>query len=97
MDRVCEQLSEGESRQLLELAFGQDAAPSHDDARAAVAALRVGVLQRRLKEIQQKISEAEDEGEQERLLRDKLATAREIQALESGAAAESSRALTGGE
>jgi DNA primase len=97
LDRVCEQLSEGESRQLLELAFGQDTAPSHDDAQAAVAALRVGVLQERLKEIQHSIHETEDENEQERLLRDKLATAREIRDLESGAASEASRSLTGGE
>jgi hypothetical protein len=97
LDRLCEELPQTERQSMLELAFGHESAPEISEAESAVMALRVGLLQGRLQEIQRRIGETEDGGEQERLLREKLATAREIQALESGAGPEPGRALAGGE
>jgi DNA primase len=97
LDRLCEELPGPESQQLLELAFGQETAPEAGEAESAVLALQIGLLRGRLKDIQRRIAQTEDGREQDRLLRDKLATAREIQALEVGASPLSSQTLAGGE
>jgi DNA primase len=97
LDRLCEELPQTERQLMLELAFGHESVPEISEAESAVLALRVGLLQGRLQEIQRRIGETEDGGEQDRLLREKLATAREIQALESGAGPGPGRALAGGE
>lgn len=97
LDRICGHLSAEEGQQLLRLAFAVEEPPTGDEARAAVAALRVKLLEARLQDIQSRIVETEDQEEQERLLKEKLVTRREMQALDADASAAGSRATTGGE
>lgn len=97
VDRWCDDLGEIERRQVRELCFLDETLPGQDEAESAVAALRVSLLRGRLTEIQRRIAQTQDQGEQERLLCEKLSLAREIHMIGASESGTPGEVLAGGE